>query len=363
MTFEEKINLGAEKFLNGKGTLTQIKKELGLQNTVEISQKLAEMGYYIYTGASYASVIGLKNAVEEYIANYNNNPSLSKLSKKYKIGSQTISNRLKSLGYEIINHQNKVKFDEHVFDTIDSEEKAYWLGFIFADGYISGTTKLGKNDWHFELSLKGSDKEHLDKFNTFMKHIDKDHVKLSKVKCFNTEVICNRCRWSTSNKHLWDTLNNYGCTPRKSLTLQFPNKSIFKDESLIKHFIRGYWDGDGCLSYANKDHKAIAVSVLGTEDFLTELKNNLPLKFDYKLSNNNSEKNITKVLQINGKNAFELMYYLYSDSKIFLTRKYEKYLEFCRVYEESYILLQVKNGKIKIDNTVLNSEFKSSESV
>ena len=93
------------------------------------------------------------------------------------------------------------------------------------------------------------------------------------------------------------------------------------------------------------------------------MKNNLPLKTDYKLTYNNDKNSVTKVLQLQGKNAFKLAYYLYADSTIYLDRKYEKYLEYCRLYEESYILLQVKNGKIKIDNPVLSSEIKESEPV
>ena len=77
------------------------------------------------------------------------------------------------------------------------------------------------------------------------------------------------------------------------------------------------------------------------------------LKFDYKLASKDDK--LTKILSIHGKNAFELSYYLYNDATIYLQRKYDRYLEYCRVYEESYILLQVKNGKIITNNnTVLN---------
>jgi len=359
---EELAELGAKKFLNGEGTLTDIKKELGLQNTVEMTQKLTDWGYYMRKGASAKSVIGLKKAEEEYIQNYNNNPSITKISKKYGISHKSLSDRIKSLGYEVINHQNKIKFDNTIFDTIDTEEKAYWLGFIFADGYVSGE-KDGKNEYYFELSLKGSDKSHLDKFNKFMKHEDVNHVKINRAECFNTGVMCDRCRWGIRDRHLWEILNSYGCIPSKSLILEFPKLEIFKDKTLIKHFIRGYWDGDGCLSYSNKEHTIANISVLGTEKFLTEVKNNLPLKTDYKLTYNNDKNSITKVLQLQGKNAFKLAYYLYADSAIYLDRKYKKYLEYCRLYEESYILLQVKNGKIKIDNPVLSSEIKESEPV
>lgn len=209
----------------------------------------------MHPGMKASSVINLKNAIDEYIENYNNKPSLTKLSKKHHVGLKVLSDKLKELGYVIINHQNKLKFNEYIFDSIDTEEKAYWLGFIFADGCISSFDSEGKNRHTVELSLKESDKEHLDKFNKFVEHEDINHVKINKAKCTNNGVICNRCRWSVRNKHLWEILNSYGCTPKKSLILKFPSLSIFKDYSLIKHFIRGYWDGDGCLSYQDKEHK------------------------------------------------------------------------------------------------------------
>ncbi len=41
-------------------------------------------------------------------------------------------------------------------------------------------------------------------------------------------------------------LIGHGATIRKSLTLTFPTHL---DEKLIKHFLRGYFDGDGCINY------------------------------------------------------------------------------------------------------------------
>ena len=248
----DKIKLAADKFLSGQGTLEKIKKELEISDTNSIVNEINSRGYYMKAGLSYSSVINIKLAMDEYISNYNNKPSLSKICKKYHVGCSTISNKLKSLGYEIINHQNKIKFNENVFDTIDTEEKAYWLGFIFADGYISKLDDK-KHDYHFEISLKGSDKSHLDKFNKFMEHEDPNHVKINKAECFNTGIITERCRWCIRSQHLWETLNSYGCVPSKSLILKFPKLDIFKNKTLIKHFIRGYWDGDGCLSWGNKN--------------------------------------------------------------------------------------------------------------
>lgn len=119
---------------------------------------------------------------------------------------------------EIINKQNRVKFNEHIFDVIDTEEKAYWLGFIFADGSISSNPIKGekKARYVFEISLKGDDSYHLEKFNKFMEY-DGNNVKVSNSKCGGK--LFKRCRWMIANKHLWETLNSYGCVPNKSLTL------------------------------------------------------------------------------------------------------------------------------------------------
>ena len=100
-----------------------------------------------------------------------------------------------------------------------------------------------------------------------MEH-NKDNVKLGQVTLNGKSF--TRCRWNISNKHLWNSLNTLGCTPRKSLTLQFPDINIFSSPELVKHFIRGYFDGDGCLSYY-KDSLKPAISLLGTPEFLLKV--------------------------------------------------------------------------------------------
>ena len=81
------------------------------------------------------------------------------------------------------------------------------------------------------------------------------------------------------------------------------------------------------------------------------------------LTNNSPNNTITKVLSINGKNAFKLAYYLYNNSNIYLKRKFDRYLYFCRVYKELYTELQTENGEVCDDNPVLSSEIKESEPV
>lgn len=285
----------------------------------------------------------------DIIPRYNQGISLSKLAKQYNTTIQTLSKKLKERGIEVINRQNATKFNENVFDSVDTEEKAYWLGFIFADGTISS------RDYSFELSLSAIDTEHLIKFNQFTQH-NKDNVKIGTVKCGNKEF--TRCRWSVVNKHLWNVLNNYGCTPRKSNTLKFPNVDIFKDISLIIPFIRGYFDGDGCLTNTKEYPKA---SFLGTEQFLTILKNYL---LNYSINSGklviDPREAFTRTLNISQTDVFKFLHLIYDNSNVYLDRKYNKFLTFCRSLEKSDELLQTNIGEGCDANTEITEEIKES---
>lgn len=242
--------------------------------------------------------------------------SLTKMSEKYEISRSILTNRFKKLGVEIVNRQNEVKFDESVFDLIDSEEKAYWLGFIYADGYIDA------NKFIFEISLKSSDKEHLEKFNKFMKHKDKNHVKISNSKC--GDKCFERCRWYVSNKHLWNILNSYGCTPNKSLTLEFPNFLIFKYDHLIRHFIRGYFDGDGSFSrYLLKTCVNPHIQIIGTHAFLTKILEYSQL--NGRFGKDKRWKNNTEYIEFDKENGIKFINYIYDNCTIYLDRKYKLY--------------------------------------
>lgn len=271
--------------------------------------------------------------------------SLTKLAKEYKIDRRTLSKRFKEMGIDVINNQNTVKFNESIFDSIDTEQKAYWLGFIYADGYISNPNAKYKNV--FELSLQLKDIEHLSKFNEFMEH-NKDNVKFDN----------HRCRWNIMNKHLWETLNNYGCTPNKSLILKFPNFDNFKDVSLLRHFIRGYFDGDGCISFYKHKHCVTPhAEIIGTHDFLEKIiqVSQIPSKFRH--DKRHSDKTFT--IEYTKENTVKIINWLYSDCTIYLNRKYQKYNFFkngSRSIQEWNEWLSTKNGEVCDDNTVVTEE-------
>lgn len=241
--------------------------------------------------------------------------------------------------YPHIQVERVKNYNENVFDSIDTEEKAYWLGFIYADGYISSDPLNGKSHYQFGITLSAKDKEHLEKFAKFIGYSEGVKEKISTRTGVDTTY--KSVKILISSKHLWETLNSYGCTPKKSLTLQFPSENIFKEKSLIRHFIRGYFDGDGTLGiYENK----CLLSVLGTEHFLSEIvKFNIYVKSIKNAGTSNHPNNAYK-LSYNTREAFGVAYNLYTNSNIYLNRKYDIFLKFCRSYKELYELLLSKNG-------------------
>ena len=150
-------------------------------------------------------------------------------------------------------------------------------------------------------------------------------------------------------------MNNYGFTPRKSLTLTFPDENIFKSKDLIRHFIRGNYDGDGCLSWANKDHSKPIVSILGTEMFLNSMQKYSSLNYFYKLGCKNKNPN-TRIFAIIGKSAICFMNFIYNNSRVYLNRKFDLYnnLKYCRLSEESDKLLSTNIGEPCDGNTEIN---------
>lgn len=302
----------------------------------EVIKQLKDAGFLYAKPRALANlIIDLKYASEEYLAS--DQIQAQEICEKYNIGHETFSKYMKDYLNKPIRARCKAKFYDTYFDKIDNEEKAYILGFFWADGYISSTpidNTKEKNVYTIEITLQLRDKEILELMKRAWctpRPILEDTVTLKSQKRFP------RCRLIVNSQHMWNTLNNYGCTPRKSLTEKFPDESIFIEsdkyskEELIRHFIRGYFDGDGCISWVNKEHTRPNIQLLGTYDFLNKVLTYLPEKandLSIRHNHNNPEEIIRFINTSDGK-AREIMHYLYKDSTIYLTRKYKRYIALC----------------------------------
>lgn len=213
--------------------------------------------------------------------------------------------------------RRKYFFNEDYFKNIDSEEKAYWLGFIAADGCIleNGTLKI---------SLAEKDSSHLEKFN---KSIESNRPIL-----FKKETYIYKDGKTRKNplvlyhgKTLAKDLEKYNIVPRKSFSFE-PTLELI-NPNLHKHYIRGYFDGDGWISIGKNTKE---VGFAGTEStcnvFSTHLIENCTIR-NYSIT---QLKNIYRFRVNNLDSITSILKYLYGDATVYLDRKYNLFKKICR---------------------------------
>lgn len=229
-----------------------------------------------------------------------------------QISKSTLFRTLNKLDLQIPNYHNSLKFDNTVFDIIDTEEKAYWLGFLYADGNVGNTNNI------VSLTLQYSDINHLEKFNAFIKN--KKSVQKNAIKVKNKEY--QICKVSVCNKYFKESLIRLGCIPKKSLVLKFPDLNIFTDKKLIYDFIRGYVDGDGCLTFSKTGR--LELSILGTKEFLSKIIDIFPNRFKSLHKIKRLTTNVYKISNC-GDNADYVTSILYKNATVYLERKYNRF--------------------------------------
>ena len=261
--------------------------------------------------------------------------------------------------------------NRNYFKQIDSENKAYILGFFYADGYNSGTQA--------SFTQLDQDRDILDQIN---KELDSDINISKKVQKSNNKIIDNL---TILSKEMCEDLSKLGAIQNKSLNLKFPDKII--PEKFMRDFIRGYFDGDGCVwngkrkkmkvkdaskpsGYRERIVHNVKFTITGYDKFINSLQDYLvsvlnfrKTKLNYSKAKNinNNTKECVCTMEYSGRKQMEKFFnYLYTDAKIFGKRKYNKFLEtLCALDEKSSkdISLIAKTSETKISSqALLNKE-------
>lgn len=217
------------------------------------------------------------------------------------------------------NHNwTKYSVDESYFRDIDNQDKAYWYGFLLADGH---TTKDGK----LKLALQSSDKEHIARFLISLESNHPIH-KITQQDAYETTV---------SSSILVGDLVSKGFNNQKSQWFDVEKIVSHVPESLMHHFIRGYFDGDGCVGIYKQTHGngyIYHVSIVGIKEMM-ECINNL---FDNKFSINKDDRTTGtyQLVMRNKDNVFCFYEYVYKEANIFLNRKQEIFDRMIRQQQE-----------------------------
>ena len=223
------------------------------------------------------------------------------------------------------NHR-KWELNEDYFDNIDTPNKAYILGFLFADGYNSLTRNFVR------IALQEDDKDILEKMknelgsNKPLKYLDfKGEIRSNGFTCKNMYQL------EVYGKHITESLDKLGMHQGKSLILEYPN---FLKENLHSHFIRGYFDGDGSISILEKENGKInsaSITLTSTDSFCTNVYNILLnyINIDkFSIRDASCHNGVTRVLSTsNKKSCLDFCDWIYQDAEMYLERKYNKYLK------------------------------------
>jgi len=238
-----------------------------------------------------------------------------------------IRNNVK-LNNDLQSIKRKYTLDQSWLDIIDTEAKAYFLGFMYADGY----NNVARNA--IIISLQEQDKEILEKFSTLFK--SNRPLSFKKKSRIGWQ---NQFAFTVSSEKISTRLVELGCPQAKTFLIKFPtNQQV--PHHLIRHFMRGYFDGDGSFSFwksSKKEYLRACSSIIGTVDFCESLKDILTKEINLKgfFERKDCDNRIIALRYSSRKQVTKLVNWLYSDCEIFLSRKYKKMLEYNLLIESN----------------------------
>jgi hypothetical protein len=211
----------------------------------------------------------------------------------------------------------KYEVNDNVFECIEDDYSAYVLGIISSDGGVF-ENKLTITQCGIEGEKMLNWVKDMINSNHGLYHLKSDNEKHNDI--YRLTIV--------SDKIVNDLLK-YNITKNKKYLYNYP---INLDNRYMKSFIRGYFDGDGCVGVYNGKkikngktyyHKYLKMSFYGTKDFILKCKDILPYKPSVVL---NKEKTHGEIIWTH-KRARDIANWLFDDN-LYLSKKKIKYLKY-----------------------------------
>jgi len=250
---------------------------------------------------------------------YKQGKSLTQISKELGLDRPSLSKRLQKQGLKL--RDNRIySVDLQYFAEIDDEHKAYWLGFILADGTVQDKYKRHV----FEITLKEED--------SYMLEILKSDIQSNAPICDKIVTLNGyqypASRFTVSSKEFVANLVKCGCVPNKTKVVRVLDGIVSDD--LMNHFVRGYFDGNGCIGITSTRKPSDVTVSIGSgsvqmmEDLWNIIANQTGLCFrDVSKSSTYYE---MRLFSIDDK--LEFLKYIYNNATVYLERKHKKYMQF-----------------------------------
>jgi hypothetical protein len=266
---------------------------------------------------------------QQIVSLYQKGMSPTNIAKQFGMWQTTVHNIVKRSGIKMrtMSEANtRYLRDEHVFDEINTEEAAYWLGFIAADGTVRKDS--------LKITLLSIDIDHLKKFGTW----------ISPTRPISIETMKGRtttsCTIKIGSQYLVQQIATFGVVPDKTHTMKslpILHQHPFLHDLLMRHYLRGFFDGDGHISkmHIPSNRRRIEITAYHKE-LLSEIQEWFiratgvePVSI---LHNHNRAWRYIK----SGDEIKKILRYLYGNATIYLDRKYELAMNILRT-DTSYV--------------------------
>ncbi len=202
------------------------------------------------------------------------------------------------------------KVNSDFFEEIDNQDKAYWLGIMYADGNVSS----GDNSITLSVTDEGMVK-------AFKQVLASEHNIYTRERSKENPKWKDAYTLTIFNAKLRGDLIKHGCIPNKTDSVQLPAL----EPELYRHFIRGIFDGDGSVwTTGNRGY----FSITGYLPFLDKLQDIIVAEAGVSKTKLAERKPDFGDIRYGGKAPMKQLYdYLYRDARYFLRRKRDKFKE------------------------------------
>lgn len=226
------------------------------------------------------------------------------------LGVNVTTLRRKFITNNIKIYSRKYNLNENYFENIDTKDKAYFLGLLYADGC---NTRTG-----LSINLNIKDGYIIEKFKKYIN----TNIPI-KIITFKKENHSPQSNLQITSKKMSLDLIKLGCVPAKSLILKFPTEEQIP-KHLIHHFIRGYFDGDGSIYLIPK--KRLVFNIVGSFDVITGIKTILEKECNLTNVKIRTNENVKFIAYGSNPQIENIYNWLYKDcGDLYLTRKKEKF--------------------------------------
>lgn len=254
---------------------------------------------------------------------YNFLKSMQKVADKLQISVDSVYKYMKLYDIPYEKHYQAIyKCDEMIFNT-DTEKSFYLAGFIAADGSL----QKRKYSKILKIGLSTNDLAHLEKIKNILNSTHP--IKIYDVKPNKLVTTKHKCaELQIANNNLFDDLARFNIIPNKTFIYKMPEWII--NHPLVNHFIRGYFDGDGTITYCGlgkgRTVKQMACSILGTETFINQYRDILVSKCNINKAKIMKHYSVYKISYSGNNVVSRIRDFIYKGATIYLDRKRDKFL-------------------------------------